>query len=185
MQPYDLLMLAILIGATVFGFYKGMAWQVASVAALVASYFVALRFSEALAPLFGQTAPWNRFGAMALTYLITSLLIWMLFRFVRNFIDRVKLREFDRQIGAIFGAAKGLLLCIAITFFGVTLSGSARESILHSHSGFYIAQFLAKADTVMPRELHDFLDPYLNRLERGLDPNQPSETAGELGGQWR
>jgi membrane protein required for colicin V production len=185
MQLYDVLMLTVLLGATVFGFYKGMAWQIASVAALVVSYFVALRFSESLAPLFGQTAPWNRFGAMLLTYLLTSMVIWMLFRVVRNFIDRVRLREFDRQIGAIFGAAKGLLLCVAITFFGVTLSGSARESILHSHSGYYIARLLAKADTVMPRELHDYLDPYLNRLERGLDPNQSSETANELGGQWR
>jgi hypothetical protein len=29
------------------------------------------------------------------------------------------------------------------------------------------------------------LDPYLNRLERGLDPNLPSETATDLSGRWR
>jgi hypothetical protein len=28
----------------------------------------------------------------------------------------------------------------------------------------------------MPRELHEILDPYLQRLERGLDPRVPSET---------
>ena len=35
-------------------------------------------------------------------------------------IDRVKLNEFDRQMGALVGFAKGVLLCIAITFFAVT-----------------------------------------------------------------
>ena len=37
-------------------------------------------------------------------------------------IDRLKLKEFDRQIGAIFGLAKGVLWCAVITFFTVTLS---------------------------------------------------------------
>src|SRR4051812_9792676 len=126
MEIYDILMLVVLIGATVFGAWKGMAWQLASLASLVISYFVGLRFSEQVAPMFGDQAPWNRFVAMLVLYVLTSLAIWMVFRIVANFMDRIKLTGFDRQIGALFGAAKGVLLCVAITFFAVTLSPQAR-----------------------------------------------------------
>jgi len=181
MEIYDILMLVVLIGATVFGAWKGMAWQLASLASLVISYFVGLRFSEQLAPMFGDQAPWNRFVAMLVLYMLTSLSIWMLFRVVANFMDRIKLTGFDRQIGALFGAAKGVLLCVAITFFAVTLSPQARGAILHSRSGYYIAQLLAKADTVMPREIHEVLDPYLDRLEHELDPNTPPHETARFG----
>lgn len=172
MQSYDIVMLVVLLGTTVFGDWKGMAWQVASMASLVVSYAAALHFSEPLAHNFGQQAPLNRFIAMAVIYAGTSLAIWLLFRIVRNMIDRVRLQEFDRQMGAILGAAKGVLFCVAITFFAVTLSDQARSAALHSRSGHFIAVLLDRAEGVMPRELHDVLSPYLNTLEDGLDPTK-------------
>jgi uncharacterized membrane protein required for colicin V production len=157
----------------------------ASLGSIVLSYLVALSFSEPLAPVFHTQAPWNRFLAMAVLYVLTSFLVWFAFRIVAGAIDRVKLREFDRQIGALFGAFKGVLLCVAITFFAVTLSTSARGSVLKSRSGVYIAQLLNKADAVMPKELHKVLDPYMDRLERGLDPNEPDPATAEEGDRWR
>lgn len=176
MEVYDICMLAVLVLATLFGAYKGMAWQVASLASIVASYLVALRFSEQFAPRFGDQAPLNRFIAMFVLYMVTSLGIWFAFRIVKNFIDRVRLREFDRQMGALVGAAKGVLLCVAITFFAVTLSERARAAVLQSRSGLVIAQLLDRAEGVMPRELHTMLDPYLNRLEQELKPGQESDS---------
>jgi membrane protein required for colicin V production len=180
-ELYDICMVVVLLAATVFGAWKGMAWQVASTASLVLSYLVALRFSEQLAPRFGQQAPLNRFIAMFVLYMATSLVIWLIFRIVKGAIDRVRLREFDRQMGALFGAAKGVLLCVAITFFAVTLSARAREAVLHSRSGYMIAQLLNRADGVMPRELHGVLSPYLNKLGEELDPNHPRTATGQPG----
>jgi len=173
MQIYDIIMLAMLAVATLYGFWRGMAWQIASLASLVASYFVSLHFSPQLAPLFGRQAPLNRFAAMLAIYLGTSLAIWLVFRLVRQFIDRVRLTEFDRQAGALLGAAKGVLLCVAVTFFALSLSAPAREAILKSRSGYYIARLLDQAEAVMPRELHQVLNPYLRRLD-ALDGAQPT-----------
>jgi membrane protein required for colicin V production len=184
MELYDILMLVVLVGTSVFGAWKGMAWQVASSASLVLSYAIALRFSAQVAPHFGQQAPLNRFIAMAVLYAATSLVIWVAFWIVAGFINRVRLREFDRQMGALFGAAKGVLVCVAITFFAVTLSTKARTAVLHSRSGYYIALLLNRADAVMPKELHDVLDPYLDKLERELDPAtapQPAVVNGSPG----
>ena len=170
MQLYDLVMIGVLIAAMVFGAWKGFAWQLASVASLVVSYFIALRFSGTLAPHLSDQEPLNRFLAMLLIYIVCGIVIWFLFRLVSNFIDRVKLREFDRQMGAIVGLAKGVLLCVAITFFAVTLTDDPfRRSILTSKSGHYIGYVIDRAPLIMPEEIHGVLDPYLERLDEELE----------------
>jgi membrane protein required for colicin V production len=182
-QTYDLLMLVVLIGATVFGFWKGMAWQIASLASLVLSYFAALRFGEQLAPTFGDQAPLNKFVAMLVIYIATSFIIWMLFRFVAGVIDKVRLESFDKQMGAMIGFAKGVLLCIAITFFAVVLLPPAQgEAIVASQSGRYIIALLDKSHAVFPPEVHQVVDPYLEKIEQRLNPNyQPH---GNTPGDW-
>ena len=186
MDTYDILMLAVLGGTILFGFLRGMAWQVASLASIGLSYFMALRFSQTLAPWFGSQEPLNRFIAMFVLYLATSLVVWLCFRRVSDFISRLRLKEFDRQVGALFGAAKGVFFCIAITFFAVTLAPGSRDMILHSNSGHYIALLLTRADPLIPREIHNVIDPYLNRLESELQPDasptQPHAAAGKKDG---
>lgn len=179
MQPYDIAMLAVLAAATLFGFVKGMAWQVASLASLAASYLVSLRFSGLLAPYIKQPEPLNRFIAMLVLYLATSLAVWLAFRAVSQAMARVRLKEFDRQVGGLFGAAKGILLCVAITFFIVTLSEKGRDLVLASRSGDYIARLIQRADPIMPPEIHAVLDPYLRQLEAELEP------AGDRAGEGR
>jgi membrane protein required for colicin V production len=169
MQSYDIIMLVVLVGATIFGFWKGMAWQIASLASLVVSYVASLKFSEQLAPMFGQP-PLNRFAAMAAIYVGTSFVIWTLFRLVSRVIDKVRLEAFDKQLGAIIGFAKGVLLCLVITFFAVSVP-AGRATVIGSQSGHYIVALLDKAHAVVPPELHQIVDPYLNNLEQKLNPN--------------
>ena len=174
MSPYDILMIVVLLAATIFGAWKGMAWQLASLASLVLSYFAALKFSPQLAPLISDQAPWNRFVAMLVIYLGTSVAIWLIFRLVAGMIDRVKLKEFDRQLGALFGLAKGVLLCVAITFFAVSLlADDQKEAVLTSQSGHYIGLLISEAHAVMPEEIHDVVHPYLYKLKEELESDTP------------
>jgi membrane protein required for colicin V production len=188
MQTYDILMLAVLGGATLFGFWKGLAWQVASLASLVVSYFVALRFADRLAPMVSQQPPLNKFIAMLIIYAGTSLAIWLAFRVVAGFIDQVKLKEFDHQMGALVGFAKGVLLCIAITFFAVSLTAQQqRDQIIASRSGRYIVQVLDKADAVAPPEIKQVIEPYIDKINERLDPNfrpNPQQDFQDLRNLW-
>ncbi len=147
---------------------------------LALSYYLALKYSAQLAPLFSQQAPWNRFVAMLAIYIGTSIAVWLAFRLVAGFLDRIKLRDFDHQVGALFGLVKGGLLCVAITFFAVGLSQALRDHILATKSGHYIALVLDKAESVMPKEIHQVLDPYLQKIEDRLDPNQPYQPNAPL-----
>ncbi|MBS0211022.1 MAG: CvpA family protein [Planctomycetes bacterium] len=166
-------MLVVLVGTAVHGAWKGLAWQIASLAALLASGYVALQFSDPLAPYLSSSTPWNKFLAMLLLYLATSLTIWMLFRAVKSAIDRVQMGSFDRQLGGIFGVAKGLLYCTVITFFVVTLWGTGREYVLQSRSGYYLSVGLHRATPILPKEVRDYLGEYIDQLNRGLDPRRP------------
>jgi membrane protein required for colicin V production len=174
LQPYDFVMLTVLVVCTLFGVWKGMAWQLASLSALIVSGLVAAHFSGPLAQYFGAEAPWNRCIAMLILYVLTALAIWLLFRMVSGIISRVKLKEFDRQLGGLFGATKGALWCVVITFFAVTLSEPARQAVLKSHSGYYIALATSRAAPLLPAEVRAVVGKYIAELDRKLDPRTPA-----------
>lgn len=175
MQAYDIIMIAVLGAATFLGFVKGFAWQLASLASLVLSYVAALKFGDSLAPQLNVDPRYSKYVAMLIIYCAVSLVVWLSFRGVSGTIDRIKLREFDRQMGGLFGLFKGALICFVITFFAVTISENSRASVLKSKSGPYLAQALHKAEPVMPPELTKLLGPYIEKLEKGLDPTQTVE----------
>jgi membrane protein required for colicin V production len=179
MQPYDVLMLAVLVAATLWGAYKGLAWQIASIGSLVASYLVALRLREPLAAYIPAEAPWNIFLAMLILFVGTGAIVWLMFNVISEFIEQLKLQAFDRQLGALFGAAKGALICALITLFGVTLLGEGqRQAICNSRSGYYLAWLLDRAQPLIPRELHPVLAPYLDELEQSVPHPHASGASG-------
>lgn len=182
METYDILMLIVLAGAGLFGAVKGFAWQLASIASIVLSYYVAYRFREPLSQSIEAQPPWDRFLAMLILFVGTSLVIWVAFNMVRKTIDRMKLKEFDRQIGALFGLVKGALYCTLITLFAVTLLGDTiREKIVASKSGRFIARNLDRSESVIPPEVHEFLAPYLERFDEEFQ-NAHGQGFGATGG---
>ena len=180
MEVYDIIMLVIVIGAALFGAVKGFAWQLASIASIVVSYIVAYRFREPFSQSIQIEWPWNRFLAMLILFIGTSLVIWVGFRMISKTIDRFKLREFDRQMGALFGLAKGGLYCILITLFAVTLLGDfVRTKVVASKSGHFIASVLDKTESVIPGEIHQIVRPYLERFDEQFAATKSARETGQ------
>jgi membrane protein required for colicin V production len=183
MQAYDLIMLVVLAFATILGAIKGFAWQVASLASIFVSYLVAVNFRFDLAKMIQAAPPWNLFLAMLILYVGTSFVIWVGFRLLSGAIDQVRLKEFDRHLGAVFGLAKGGIYCLLITMFAMTLLGpKQQEAICQSRSGYYIANALDNASGVLPKELHEVVGPYLERLDQKLHQQFPVTEPGAPGG---
>lgn len=178
MGAYDTVVVAIVLVATFWGWRKGLATQVASIVSMAASFFVAVRFREPLAAKIDAEEPWNRFAAMLILFLGTSLVIWTFFRQIRVSIERMKLGDFDRQLGALFGAAKGVVIAGLVTMFSFTLLDEPqRRLIIDSKSGVWIAKFMDQATAIMPEEFRRFVRPYLENLDRGLgSPGWPPES---------
>lgn len=188
MSIYDILMLIILGGAIFFGYWKGLAWQVASIASVIVSYIVASNFHGLVSPYLSLGEPWDKFAAMLILFLGTSLLIWLAFGYVRNSIDEMKLKGFDHQVGAILGAFKGALLCMVITLFAVTLlPNSLQTSVIGSRSGHFIARCINQLSVVVPDEIHAVIDTRLQKfneefVKNNVDPTKP--LTGENRSEW-
>ena len=169
MQIYDIIMLAVLAIATFRGYRKGLAWQIASIASIVVSYFVAYRFRDQLAVHITLEDPWRRLVAMLVLYVASSLIIWFIFQNIKGAIEKAKLKDFDQQLGAIFGAVKGVAFCVVITLFSVSLlQPEMTQRIVDSRSGGYIARILDRSESLIPPELHQVLAPYLQKAEDRL-----------------
>ncbi|NDC64297.1 MAG: CvpA family protein, partial [Planctomycetia bacterium] len=164
-EGYDLVMLGILAAAAVLGYFKGMVWQLAWIAGIAASSYVAFRFAPVAAPFFGQQAPWNRLAAMLALYAATSLVVWLVFRVISGAINAIHLSAFDHQLGLLLGLAKGAMLCIVVTFFAVTLAPAYRDQIVASRSGRIVAELIVRADTYLPKEIQDNVAPYVKQFE--------------------
>lgn len=180
-EGYDLVMLGILAAAAVLGYFKGMVWQIAWIAGIGASAAVALRFGGQLAPFFGSQAPWNRLVAMLALYVATSLAVWLVFSVVSGLIKTVHLSSFDHQLGLLLGLAKGVLLCVVVTFFAVTLAPGYRQQIVGSKSGRLVAELIVRADQILPADVVETMKPFVERFEDELrkPAGMPQPAAGQ------
>jgi membrane protein required for colicin V production len=165
---YDLVMLGVLAAAAVLGYFKGLVWQIAWIAGIAVSSYVALRFGGPLAPFFGQQAPWNKLIAMLAVYVATSLGVWLVFRVISGAINAIHLSAFDHQLGLLLGLAKGALLCVVITFFTVTLAPGYRDQVVASRSGRIVASLIVRADQYLPKDIAETVDPFVKQFEDQL-----------------
>ena len=106
MSLYDIAMIIVFLGAIWFGYWKGLAWQIASVAAIFLSYFVAVTFPDAISPYISAEPPFNRFAAMLILFIGTSLIVWTIFASVsKSIAPDDLLRNTIRQIASTSRAA--------------------------------------------------------------------------------
>lgn len=177
MTFYDIIMLVLLLGAVLFGYWKGLAWQIASVAAVVVSYFAAYRFHYQVAQFVQAEPPFNQYAAMLIIFVACSLMIWLAYAYVNRSLEKAELDGFNRQMGALVGAVLGVLLCMVVTMFSVSLLGqTAHDSIHHSKFGPYVVRGISMVRSIVPEEFVGSLDPHFNNFQQqiGHDLNQPT-----------
>lgn len=171
---YDLCMLAILAFTTIRGAAKGVAWQIAAIAALVLCFLFATPVSLVVAPMIHLDPPLNRWIAMLAIYLVFSFGCFAAARAVRSGLESMKFEAYDKHLGGLFGLIKGATICVLITFFSVCLSERACDYVLRTHSGYASAVVLHQLQPIMPQELAGVLDPYLRHIA-----DEVREIAGE------
>lgn len=164
---YDGVMALIVFFTTVHGFWKGATWQIAPIMSLVLGYMIAMPMSVTTAQYFGPP-PQNRLFALVSIYIATSLVVYLMVRSFREGIEKAKLTEFDRHLGALLGALKGVLLTLSITVILLIYSASARDIILKSESRTIAAKIINAVYPILPRAMHQILAPYLRKLDGEL-----------------
>ena len=171
---FDIVVLVLVGWLTLRGGMRGFVTQLTSIASIFISWIVAVKFSSVVAPMLPVDAPWNRPIAMLLLFVGTSIVVWLLHGFIEGIISAIRLKNFDRHLGAILGLAKGLLLCMIITFFAVTVSEKTKNMVLDSVSGKYFIRGISTVASLIPNDVYAVLQKNLEGLKQYVD------IAGEL-----
>ncbi len=117
MATLDWVFAAILVLSMGVGLWRGLVFEVLSLAGWLASFVLAQWWAPAVAewlPL-GQWSPPLRYAAGFVVVLIGSLVgAALLARLARKLIEAVGLRPIDRILGAAFGLLRGFVIVLAV-----------------------------------------------------------------------
>jgi membrane protein required for colicin V production len=168
-QVYDFIIL-ILIGAlTLRGWMKGMVSQIASLAAIAASFWASARFSPMLEPMIQANPPWNKVLAITITFVGASIAVGIAHYCLAKMISAIRIKKYDKLSGAIFGAAKGIFIGMIITFFAVMLSEQTRVMALQSRSGKVLANLVQQVQVMLPKDVNELINANLEGFKKQMD----------------
>ena len=113
----DGVLLAVLVFSGLLGVWRGLVYEVLSVAVWVAAFVLAQAYASQAAawlPLQGFTVPLQLAAGFSLVFMVTAFVGGLLAWLVKHLVDSVGLRPVDRVLGAAFGLLRGLLILLAL-----------------------------------------------------------------------
>lgn len=113
----DLVFGAVLVASAVVGLWRGLVFEVLSLAGWVAAYVIAQVATPVLAPQlpFGSPgSPLNHAAAFALSFVLAMIAWSLLARLIRLLIRATPLSPVDRALGVCFGLLRGVLLLLVV-----------------------------------------------------------------------
>jgi membrane protein required for colicin V production len=162
---YDVLILGLLVFFAIRGAVKGVVFQLASIAGIVLCFVFAGGISHTLGPYVHLDPPMNHWVVFGTAYLAFTFGCYLIARVLNDWLEKNKLKDFDRHLGAILGFVKGVALSLVLTFFVVTMSQSARAALKNSYSGRYAAILMDRLHPILPEKLHDAVAEYIHLLD--------------------
>lgn len=118
MPVVDWILLGVLVLSMLLGAWRGLVYEVLSVLAWAASFYVAQWLAPDLAsrlPLQSASEPIRYAAGFLLIFIVSVFAIGLLVALLKKLIDASGLRPVDRTLGAAFGLLRGLILLLAAT----------------------------------------------------------------------
>jgi len=150
------------------GAAKGAIWQLAVLGSIVGCILIAGKATPRIEQAIPFDQPLRHWVALVAVYVGISLVVFLLARTIRGWMEKVKFLEYDRHWGAILGAIKGVILVLAVTCLLLIMAPSTHTMIKESATGAvtnYTIQFTAP---MLPEKLANTLRKTLN------SPNKPA-----------
>ncbi|WP_372662441.1 CvpA family protein [Hydrogenophaga sp.] len=114
----DWALLAVLLLSALLGLWRGLVYEVISVAGWVAAFLLAQWYAADVAawlPMDGASQPLRLAAGFALVFMGTAFAGGMLAWLVKRLVESVGLRPVDRILGGAFGLARGVVILLALT----------------------------------------------------------------------
>lgn len=115
--PLDWAFLALLLVSLLIGLWRGILYELISLAAWVAAFVLAQWFGADVAkllPMAGAGEGLRYAAGFVLTFVVALFVGGLLALLVKKLVTVVGLAPFDRVLGAVFGVVRGLVILLAI-----------------------------------------------------------------------
>lgn len=122
MTGFDYAIIAILTASVLLGAWRGMVSEVMSLASWIVAFLVARQWGEQvgvqlLAPYL-TVSFWQIAGGWILVFIATILALSIFRALLRKTLHAIGLGFFDRTLGMVFGAARGVLIVLLLVAIG-------------------------------------------------------------------
>lgn len=117
MSWIDWTLLAVLGVSALLGFWRGLVFEVLSLAGWVVAFLAAQMFAQTvggLLPLDGLAAPLPTAAGFVLVFVGVAFVCGLVAWAVKRLIASVGLRPVDRVLGGAFGVARGAVILLAV-----------------------------------------------------------------------
>jgi membrane protein required for colicin V production len=123
-NPVDVALALVLLVSAAIGAWRGLLYEVLSLLSWVAAFLAAQAWSTEMAailPLAQVGEPWQTMAGFLTLFVAVAFLGGFIAWLVQKLTKQIGLRPVDRTLGAVFGAARGLLLVsIVVLVVGFT-----------------------------------------------------------------
>ena len=186
----DLVALAILLYCAVKGASRGLLSQLSWVIALLLCFKFSGTLAPRIEPMIGVAPPLKQWLAMLAVYVGLCGVSFVVAGMLSSWMAKAKIIDFDKHLGGILGFVKGVIICMTIMFFAITMSVPMRNTVSQTYSGYAAAIILHNSRHLIPLlpenavpTVRNVIDNFNKSLQPGTDDLSgatPSE-AGTFG----
>ncbi len=157
----DWILLGALLTSMVVGLWRGLVYEVLSLAgwvlAFVVAQWLAPSVSAGLAFIKDASASVQYAVAFALIFVSTVLAAGLVSWLLKKLVETVGLRPVDRTLGGVFGLARGVVLLLALTVV-LQLTGVSRDAWWTSAQGpVWLEVVLTGLKPFLPQKFVEYL----------------------------
>lgn len=137
----DWTLLAVLLVSALVGLWRGLVYEVLSVAGWVLAFVLAQTWAEPvgrLLPMDGAAEPLPLAAGFALVFIAVAFTAGLLSWLVKKLVAAVGLRPVDRLLGGVFGVLRGLVILLGVA----VVMGMLPQSAQAGWQGSPVAQTL-------------------------------------------
>ena len=172
----DLVALAILLYCAVKGASRGLLSQLSWVIALLLCFKFSGTLAPKIEPMIGVAPPLKQWLAMLAVYVGLCGVSFVVAGMLSSWMAKAKIIDFDKHLGGILGFVKGVIICMTIMFFAITMSVPMREIVSQTYSGYAAAIILHNSRYLIPLlpenavpTVRNVIDNFNKSLQPGMD----------------
>ncbi|KTT14651.1 CvpA family protein [Pseudacidovorax intermedius] len=160
MALFDWLALLLLLVSLLMGLWRGLVFEVLSLAGWVAAFLCAQWLAGSLAAVlpFGEPeAPWRYGVAFALIFIVVAFIGGAIASMTRRLVSVAGLRPVDRSLGAVFGTARAAVVLLAVAVVVHVMAWQDQAWWRESAGAPFIDAALQSIKPALPQKLASYL----------------------------